>query len=316
MNEIPGVLTGVAQADLLPRIAGHERVSCRANSRRGQTDPANLSYQPVQAVRRALVLLRAVNRQRISTISSLYAETKIPKPTIVRMLETLMTEGFIARDNMCGGYRVTSQVGSLNSGYDGISRVIEVARPLAIDLTRRIKWPIGLGVLDGDAINIQFWTGSISPLAYTNTTLGLRPDLLTTAMGRAYLAYTNPADRDRRIAEFRQDEERCFGEPEERRLRLLLDRIRRDGYAVRDPRTPPFRITTLGVPIMEGGVVQALVSVSFFTSAVPRNQLHSQIVEPLLASRANIEHALQFIGTSGATVVEKNPEREAVEMSF
>ena len=30
------------------------------------------------------------------------------KPTIVRMLETLIADDYIARDNMCGGYRVTS----------------------------------------------------------------------------------------------------------------------------------------------------------------------------------------------------------------
>jgi IclR family mhp operon transcriptional activator len=134
-------------------------------------------------------------------------------------------------------------------------------------------------------------------------------------MGRAYLAHTDPADRDRRIAEFREAEDLRFGEPEERRLRQLLDRIRHNGYAVRDPRTPPFRISTLSVPIMERGAVQALVSVSFFTSAVSRAELQNQIVDPLLASRANIEHALQFIGTSGAPV-EKSLEREAIEMSF
>ena len=38
----------------------------------------------------------------------IYEETGFPKSTIVRMLETLCAEGYVARDNMCGGYRVTS----------------------------------------------------------------------------------------------------------------------------------------------------------------------------------------------------------------
>jgi IclR family mhp operon transcriptional activator len=150
--------------------------NCRANSPRGQTDPSNRSYRPVEAVCRTLNVLRSVNRQRIATVHSIHAETGIPKPTVVRMLGTLMDEGYVLRDNMCGGYRMSSRATEFTDGYAGIGRVIEVARPLIISLTRKIEWPLGLGVIDGDAIAIQFWTGTISPWAHTNTLLGLRPD--------------------------------------------------------------------------------------------------------------------------------------------
>ena len=155
------------------------RGRCRTNSRRGSTDPAHRSYPPVESVCRALDVLRAVNKLRIASVNGIYEETGFPKPTIVRMLETLAAEGYVARDNMCGGYRVTSRVHELNSGYQGIPQVLEVSRPLAIDLTERLKWPIGIGVLDGDAIAVHFWTGPISPWAYTGKMLGNRPKLVT-----------------------------------------------------------------------------------------------------------------------------------------
>lgn len=272
-----------------------ESVRCRTNSRRGLVDPARRSYPPVEAVRRALSILRAVNRLRIATINSIYAETLIPRPTIVRMLETLMAEGYVARDNMCGGYRITCQVQELNIGYKGISRVIDVARPLAIDLTRRIKWPIGLGVIDGDAIAIQFWTGAISPWAHTNTVLGLRPDLLSTAMGRAYLAFCRQEELEAYIAGFRADPKRQFGDPEEHRLRLLIDRVRHDGYAIRDPRTKPYRTTTMAMPIFENDSVQSLISISFFKTAVPHARIAEQIVAPLRATTTAIEESLAFM---------------------
>jgi IclR family mhp operon transcriptional activator len=213
------------------------RGRCRTNSRRGITDPAQRSYPPVESVCRALDVLRTVNRLGIASVHAIYAETGFPKPTIVRMLETLSAEGYIARDNMCGGYWVTSRVHDLTSGYRGTPHVIEAARPLAIDLTRRIKWPIGIGVIDGDAIAIKFWTGAISPWAHTNTVLGLRPDLLTSAMGRAYVAFCADGERERHIVRLRADRGRGFGPAEERRFRALLDQIRRDGYAMRDPKT-------------------------------------------------------------------------------
>ena len=270
------------------------RGRCRTNSRHGLTDPADRSYPPVKSVSRALDVLLALNRLRIASVTAIHEETGFPKSTIVRMLETLRSEGYVARDNLCGGYRVTSRVQKLNAGYPGISQLIEVARPLAIELTHRLKWPIGIGVIDGDAIAIKFWTGTISPWSHTNTVLGLRPDLVTTAMGRAYLAYCPTEERDRHLKHLREDPARGFGADEEREFRALLDAVRRDGYATRDPRTKPYRTTTLAVPIREGNEVRGLVSISIFTTAIPREKIVEQVVVPLQEMIARIEHALAF----------------------
>jgi IclR family mhp operon transcriptional activator len=271
----------------------------RANARRGQTDPGRRSYPPVESVVRALDILKMVNVQGVATVNSLHAATRIPKPTVVRLLETLMGEGYVVRDNMCGGYRVTHEVSRLTSGYRGIPRILEVARPLAIDLTRRNKWPIGLGVLAGDAIDILFWTGAISPFAHRSTVIGLRADLRFTAMGRAYLAFCPEADRERHLARLRADP--GFGEIEEARLRAMLERIRTLGYSRRDPRTRPFETTTLGVPLMERGQVAALMTISFYRSAVAPARIDEDIVRPLMETRANIEHALDFVISDGHT---------------
>lgn len=272
------------------------RGRCRTNSRHGLTDPADRSYPPVKSVCRALDVLLALNKLRIASVTAIHEETGFPKSTIVRMLETLRSEGYVARDNLCGGYRVTSRVQKLDAGYQGISRLIEVARPLAIELTHRLKWPIGLGVIDGDAIAIKFWTGTISPWSHTNTVLGLRPDLLTTAMGRAYLAYCSADERDRHLRQLRADATRDFGADEEREFRALLAEVRRDGYAMRDPRTKPYRTTTLAVAIREGDIVHALASISIFTSAVPRDRVAAEIVAPLQETVARIEQALGYAG--------------------
>ncbi len=281
----------------VPESADRKRKHCRTNSRRGQTNQMDRSYPPVVAACRALQILKVVNRQGIATISSLYTETGIPRPTIVRMLETLMSEDYVVRDNMCGGYRVTQQVAELSYGYSGISRVIEVARPLAIGLTRQIKWPIGLGVLDDDAIAIQYWTGTISPWAHTNTVLGNRPDLCRSAMGRAYVAFCGEEEREHHIATLRRDPALSFDSEEEEIYRNRLEQVRRAGYAVRDPRTEPLRMTTFGVPIIENGRVAAVMSVSFYSSAVPHSEIAETILNPLMETRYNIEHALDFLST-------------------
>ncbi|MFD2649450.1 helix-turn-helix domain-containing protein [Devosia albogilva] len=280
-----------------PASATTSNVHVRTNSRRGHTNPTDRSYPPVMAVLRALHVLKAVNSTAIATINSIHRETGIPRPTIVRMLETLMHEGYVVRDNMCGGYRVTGKVAELSAGYSGISRVIEVARPLAVGLTRKIKWPIGLGEIDGDEIEIRYWTGTISPVVHTNTVLGKRPDLLRSAMGRVYMAFCPDEERDRQIALLRRRLGDDFNQVAEDEYRGLLGRIRQSGFATRDPGTEPTRMTTFGVPILDGDSVAAVMSVSFFTSSVPLSAVRETVLEPLIETRLNIEHALAFIST-------------------
>lgn len=267
----------------------------RANSRRGTTDGNRPSYPPVESVRRAFEVLRTLNRLRIGTVSKLHAETGLPKPTVVRMLDTLIADGYVVRDNMCGGYRVTHKVRELDSGYDGIAQIIEASRPCAIDLTARIKWPVGIGIFDSDAIAIHFWTGTISPWVHTNTMLGHRPNLITSAMGRAYMAFCHDDQRERLIARFRTDTKRKFGPSEEAEYRELLTRIRQNGFAFRAPNTEPRRNTTVAFPILHGGEVLASITVSFFVTAVPRNRIADQVVEPLRSTVARIEDIISFM---------------------
>jgi IclR family mhp operon transcriptional activator len=274
-----------------PRQAGR----CRTNSRRGHSDPGQTSYPPVESVRRALEILRVVNRLRIASVTEIHADTRLPKPTIVRMLETLMVNGYVERDNMFGGYRVTCRTRELNAGYDGISMVIEGSRALAIELTQLIKWPIGIGTLDGDAIAIQFWTGSISPWAHTSTVLGLRPSLLTSAMGRVYVAFCPEDERERLIETMRVNLGAEFGPKKESEYRQLLVRLRAEGYAVRDPRTEPKQTTTLAMPLCLGSRVLAAISISFYRSAIPLQDVATRIIEPLRATKLRIEDNLSLL---------------------
>jgi IclR family mhp operon transcriptional activator len=292
---VDSAVHNLAQLDAAAETIAPASIHCRTNSRRGHTSPLNRSYPPVNAVCRALHVLKVANETCIVTVNSIHTETGIPRPTIVRILETLMHEGYVVRDNMCGGYRVTAKVGELSSGYGGISRVIEIARPLSIGLTRQIKWPIGLGVIDGDAIEIVFWTGTISPVVHTNTVLGKRPDLFKSAMGRAYMAFCDDEERERQIARMRTQMPAEFGAKDEAMFRQCLKRAKSAGYAIRDPRTEPVRMTTFGVPLLEKNRVAAVMSVSFFTSSVAQKDVKKAVLKPLLEARLDIEHALAFI---------------------
>lgn len=70
------------------------------------------SDQPINAVVRAVDLLLALNRRPASTLAQLHKETRIPKSTIVRLLETLGHRGLVRRGPQFGSYQLTALVGS------------------------------------------------------------------------------------------------------------------------------------------------------------------------------------------------------------
>jgi IclR family mhp operon transcriptional activator len=258
----------------------------------GEMNPERSSYPPVGSVVRALKILKTLNTQRIGTVSSVHAATGQNKSTIVRMLETLIAEGYVAADSLCGGYRVTGRVRELVAGYDGISRIIEVARPLAVELTHKHKWPVGLGILDDNAIRLQFYTGAISPWAHSDTVLQSRPSLVSSAMGRAYLAFCSDDEFETLLKRFRQDHPLDFDDADESELREVVARARRAGYALRDPNIEPRRMTTVSMPIRDEGNVTALISCSFYKTVIGEHEIADKVAKPLAAAVAEIERAI------------------------
>src|SRR4051812_25786276 len=71
-------------------------VRCRSNAKRGDALPVKCSYRPVESAQRVLRVLRALNALRSASVAELHAATGLSKPTVVRMLETLICEGYVA----------------------------------------------------------------------------------------------------------------------------------------------------------------------------------------------------------------------------
>src|SRR5690606_29472148 len=61
--------------------------------------------------------LVVLNQQCVSTVHDIHRATGMPKPTIVRLLETLIAAGFVSRIPDGKGYQVTSQVSALSCGF-------------------------------------------------------------------------------------------------------------------------------------------------------------------------------------------------------
>jgi IclR family transcriptional regulator, mhp operon transcriptional activator len=251
------------------------------------------SFPPVQSVQRALALLAELNRQRVTSIAELHLRTGLPKPTIVRLLETLVGEGFVVSDSRVGGYQVTSKVVALSSGFHGAPMVIEAARPWAIDLTRRLKWPLAVAVLQEHAMVVRFSTIPDSPVSPFHATINMRLSLVSRALGRAYLAHC-PQEERRLLVRMLAASAHAEDHPENLAsiVRQLVRSTRARGFAERDPNVEPRNSATIAVPIMTGNLVLGTLGLTYFRSAVRRSAVVDVLVPALKEARIHIERSI------------------------
>lgn len=254
------------------------------------------SYEPVEAVIKALEVLKLVNILRVASISDLHKMTGFAKPTIVRMLETMMAAGYVTRDKTFGGYRVTANVQQLADGYFGAPMVIEAAHPFALELTHRIKWAVGVGMLEANNhMRLQFTTASHSPWAMPLTSLRMRLDLCTSSMGRSYLAFCPEHEREALIASYVARYEQHEQSARERTIRQILKQVRERGYALKARSTAGPNTQTISMPIRYDDNVLACLGIGYFCNSVPVSELEERLYLPMRETVEKIEASIADI---------------------
>lgn len=225
----------------------------------------------IRSIARALRLLDAMNERQPCSLAELNAVTGLPKPTIFRILATLQHEGYVVGEGHLGQYRVTERTRRLGAAYGRKSLLVDVGAPLLRQVTRQIKWPLALGVLDGDAMVVRYSTMPYSPLAVQATTLGHRLGLLESAMGLAYMAFCDTAQREILLDMLRAAApEGRFDE--DRHIHADLALTRQRGYGLRLAKVSGAS-ATVAVPIIAGSAILGVLSMTTFGSLMNEKTL-------------------------------------------
>ena len=281
----------------------------RANSTRGMADSV-MSYAPVEAVQRAFLVLRTLNELRFASVGELHHRTGISKSTIIRMLETMISEGYVVRDSFLGGYRLTSEVQALSRGYDQTPMLIEAARNATVDLAHQIKWPISIATPCDGLMVVNYTTNSISPWAFPFAVLHMRLQMTVSALGRCYLAFCGDDEREDLI---RKHNEQRFvdGAPHGlERLRRSIEQVRCRGYATPDALYHPKRLQFVAVPILLRGQSVAAMGTGYFRRALPADCVEKAIVDPMKEAAAKISAELEQIYPETASPKSRNRHQE------
>ncbi|MGZ9811637.1 helix-turn-helix domain-containing protein [Pseudoroseicyclus sp. H15] len=262
------------------------------------TRGATMSYAPVEAVRRALIILRHLNTLRTASVGDIHRASGICKPTIVRMLETLIAEGYVVRDTLQGGYRVTSQVTALSSGFDSTPLLIEAARDAAVELSRTFKWPVSIATADAGEMEVQFSTSSIVPYSFPFPVLHTRLSILFSAFGRCYFAFCGKDEREALVRTHGQSWLRAGRTMDIRRALDAVESIQAAGYALPDVSWEVRRFQFVAVPIMDGPRCLGALGTGFYRRAIPASEIEERIVGPVAeAARAISAEVTRVRGT-------------------
>lgn len=183
------------------------------------------------AVDKALIILELLDNSKTgSTLAEVAEKVGLPKPTVHRLLSTLVNRGFVARTPW-NGYAIGRKVIALGAAAAEKDTLILAARPTLWALAEHCEETVQLGVLMGDQL---LFVERIEPENQA-VRIGRMPspltELHTSGMGKALLA----ASTDEFIDHYLEAGLERFTDKtitDVRQLRQEIQDIREAGFAV------------------------------------------------------------------------------------
>ncbi|HEY4167240.1 MAG TPA: helix-turn-helix domain-containing protein [Reyranella sp.] len=236
-----------------------------------------MSIAVIEPVRRSFAVLEALSRRRSSTLGVLVAETGLPRPTVVRLLHTLIALGYATRLSCLQGYRLTDRVLGLSESIRYVDHLVDGAIPHMSRFTSEHGWPLYLATLSYGAIVIRHSTAPESPMSFEGAGLNARRPVLTSALGRVWLAFCPEEERRailRDIGGLTRRQEAALAE--------VLKRVRREGVAFTEPPRPT-RLHGMAVAIRGGERMLGSLSMRFPRSAMGEPEVQQRFGRRLQA---------------------------------
>lgn len=268
------------------------------------------SFQPVTAALRAFDVLLAVNRLKEASVGDIFRETGINRPTVVRMLETLIHAGFVSRHPNQPVYLPTGRTLDLSSGYQKHDEMALVAAPILTRLHRELQWPSDVAVFDRDAM-VLARTSRGEGFVHFNRRPGYRAPLLGTSLGMAYLAFCGEDTREAALEALRTSPDpwnAIIRQPE--KLSRLLATVRRNGYATMNTSYAESSYngtaSAVGMPILLCGVAVGSLNLMYLRNSIDEAGVVSRFLKPLQEGATAIADALASIRGRGERELSRN----------
>ncbi len=260
--------------------------------------------ETIRGLERGLQVLQALQSNPIASLHEIHLATRISKPSLLRVLNTLEHAGYVSRRLVDGHYRISAfaRMGRKRDRYD---RVAEAAAPVLDRLCQNVRWPSDLMVPAGDHMERRETNQPYSPFfvhPWYRDRVGQRVGWLLTGVGRAYLAFCPEEERGSILHRLRRSEkpdDRLARDP--KRLEQIFLEVRKRGYATRDPvfrgghyGQPPFDdgLAAIAVPLLDRKRVHGSVNILWTRTAFTVEEFAARYLSDLQSAAAEIVSSL------------------------
>jgi IclR family mhp operon transcriptional activator len=178
----------------------------------------------------------------------------------------------------------------LSAGFTDEAWISQIAAPLLRRLTEEVLWPSDLVTLEADELIVRESTHAFSRLSFHPGMLGQRLPFMLTAIGRAYLAFCEPEERERLVEALRQRSDADGQRARDgRQLRQLLESTRARGYAVNEGEwIGGGRFGAIAVPVLYEGYAVACMNLIFSKRAVSTGEAAKRYLKAMSATAQEI----------------------------
>lgn len=225
------------------------------------------------------------------TNSQLSKMLGLNKSTLTRLLYSLEEAGFLRRDKKTGEYSLTHRLFRIGSVYINQIGVRSEARPLLSELAALTRETVHLAVLNEFEV---FYIDKVDGLQAVRMTsrIGNKSPAYCTGVGKAMLAYLSPQDLTLYFRSVRLERHtpNTITDPEE--LRLHLQRIRGQGYAIDDSEHEA-EIKCVAAPLHDAsGNVIASISVTGPAFRMTREKMETELIACVVKTALSISARL------------------------
>jgi IclR family mhp operon transcriptional activator len=249
-----------------PKVAD---VSLSSKEGRTDADYAN------GALARGLAVLAAINDHDSASIAKLVVDTGLPKPTVVRLVQTLVREGYVHQDPDSQAYRVTAQVLSLSRARRGEDEGLQFVQAELDQLGLALKWPSEFLLADGMSMRIICNNRAKAPIKLRLFERSRFP-MISSAAGVAYLSALAPDHYARVEARLVRND------PDRDKIRAQVNDARERGYASRYLTELEQGLVVASVPVMTTDATRGGgLSLVYFEEIVSKMVLEEHLLPQL-----------------------------------
>jgi IclR family mhp operon transcriptional activator len=248
------------------------------------------SNQQLQSLKRGLKALTLFNDTGALTVSALAREIEVPRTTAHRILDTLVSEGYVERMPSGYGFKLTSQVKQLSEGYDEEFWVSLGATPLIEQLSEDIRWPLAVTTPRGDYMLLRVCTDHLSPLTFRKHRAGYKAPMMYTAAGHVYLAFCSPRQQKLTLDIILNSSHPLQKSARDTvSLGYLMDKIRRQGFFVLEH--SELAESNIAVPVLVDGTAIGSITMRYIKGALKPHQVVDDYLAHLQATARRIGDA-------------------------